>query len=73
MDLLVAGADRVDADNDYWFDHDDYRDATERGRLFGKDARNLAAASSSSTGPATGTSSTRLLTCRHCLGPSART
>jgi predicted P-loop ATPase/GTPase len=73
MDLLVAGADRVDAGkttfsvgllartggvgfkpragNDYWFDHDDYRDATERGRLFGKDARKLAAASSGDREP----------------------
>jgi predicted P-loop ATPase/GTPase len=33
------------AGNDYWFDHDDYRHATEEGRLYGKDARRLAAAS----------------------------
>jgi predicted P-loop ATPase/GTPase len=33
------------AGNDYWFDHDDYRHAVDRGRLFGKDARKLAAAS----------------------------
>jgi predicted P-loop ATPase/GTPase len=67
MNLLVAGAQRVDAGkttfstglvaytgaigfkpragNDYWFDHDDFRHAVERGRLFGKDARTLAAAS----------------------------
>ncbi|GAA0542498.1 ATPase [Halorubrum ejinorense] len=32
------------AGNDYWFDHDDYRVATDRGRLYGKDARTLAAA-----------------------------
>ncbi len=31
--------------NDYWFDHDDYRHAVTRGRLFGKDARKLADAS----------------------------
>jgi predicted P-loop ATPase/GTPase len=31
------------AGNDYWFDHDDYRDAVDQGRLFGKDARKLAA------------------------------
>jgi len=31
------------AGNDYWFDHDDYRDSVDRGRLFGKDARKLAA------------------------------
>ncbi|QIO22987.1 ATPase [Haloarcula sp. JP-L23] len=67
MNLLVAGADRVDAGkttfsvgllahtgargfkpragNNYWFDHDDFRYATEQGRLFGKDARRLADAS----------------------------
>ena len=33
------------AGNDHWFDHDDYRAATETGRLYGKDARRLAAAS----------------------------
>ncbi len=33
------------AGNDRWFHHDDYRDAVEQGRLFGKDARRLAAAS----------------------------
>ncbi|MFB6172683.1 MAG: ATPase [Haloarculaceae archaeon] len=33
------------AGNDYWFDHDDYRLAVERGRLYGKDAKRLAAAS----------------------------
>ena len=32
------------AGNDFWFDHDDYRDAVDQGRLFGKDARKLAAA-----------------------------
>ncbi|MFB6152345.1 MAG: ATPase [Haloarculaceae archaeon] len=32
------------AGNDYWFDHDDYRRAVDLGRLFGKDARKLAAA-----------------------------
>ena len=44
--------DRIDgvgykprAGNDYWFDHDDYRHAIEAGRLFGKDAERLAAAS----------------------------
>jgi predicted P-loop ATPase/GTPase len=31
------------AGNDFWFDHDDYREAVDRGRLFGKDARKLAA------------------------------
>ena len=33
------------AGNDYWFDHDDVRAATETNRLYGKDARRLAAAS----------------------------
>ena len=32
------------AGNDFWFDHDDYRIATDSGRLYGKDARTLAAA-----------------------------
>jgi len=67
MELLVAGADRVDAGktafstglcayadavgckpragNDYWFDHDDYERAIADGRLYGNDARRLAAAS----------------------------
>ncbi|WP_418286595.1 ATPase [Halorubrum sp. DTA46] len=36
------------AGNDYWFDHDDYRIATDSGRLYGKDARRLAAASTRS-------------------------
>jgi len=33
------------AGNDYWFDNDDYHLATEKGRLYGKDAKRLAAAS----------------------------
>jgi len=32
------------AGNDHWYDHDDYRRAAADGRLFGKDARRLAAA-----------------------------
>lgn len=36
------------AGNDFWFDHDDYRIATDSGRLYGKDARKLAAASTAS-------------------------
>ncbi|MFD1571449.1 ATPase [Halorubrum laminariae] len=51
--LVRALADRVGdaigvkprAGNDFWFDHDDYEIATESGRLYGKDARRLAAAS----------------------------
>ncbi|WP_181684588.1 ATPase [Halorhabdus salina] len=33
------------AGNDYWFDQDDYRRAIEASRLYGKDAKRLAAAS----------------------------
>ncbi len=33
------------AGNDYWFDHDDYRAVVPEGRLYGKDARQLAAVS----------------------------
>ena len=51
--LVASLADRVGdaigvkprAGNDHWFDHDDYRIATDGGRLYGKDARRLAAAS----------------------------
>jgi len=51
--LVASLADRVGdavgvkprAGNDHWFDHDDYRIATDAGRLYGKDARRLAAAS----------------------------
>ena len=39
------------AGNDRWFDHDDYRHAVEQGRLFGKDARRLAAASPGDLAP----------------------
>jgi predicted P-loop ATPase/GTPase len=39
------------AGNDYWFDHDDYRRAVAAGRLYGKDARRLAAASAGSFDP----------------------
>ncbi len=39
------------AGNDYWFDHDDYRRAVEAGRLFGKDAKRLAAASEPAVEP----------------------
>ncbi|MFC7134908.1 MULTISPECIES: ATPase [Salinibaculum] len=73
MNVLVAGAQRVDAGkttfsaglvaqtgavgfkpragNDYWFDHDDFRYATGKGRLFGKDARTLAKASPGQLAP----------------------
>ena len=39
------------AGNDYWFDHDDYRRAVAEGRLYGKDARRLAAASAGDVTP----------------------
>ena len=39
------------AGNNYWFDHDDYEAATEEGRLYGKDARRLAAASPGEVAP----------------------
>ncbi|WP_324662179.1 ATPase [Haloarcula sediminis] len=39
------------AGNNYWFDHDDYEKATTQGRLYGKDARRLAAASPGDTSP----------------------
>ncbi|MXR50525.1 ATPase [Halovenus sp. WSH3] len=39
------------AGNDYWFHHDDYRSAIERGTLHGKDAARLAAASPGSLDP----------------------
>jgi predicted P-loop ATPase/GTPase len=45
LDRTGAVGYKPRAGNDYWFDHDDYRHAVERGRLFGSDARRLAAAS----------------------------
>ncbi len=39
------------AGNDYWFDHDDCLDALSDGRLYGKDARRLAAASVGAPAP----------------------
>ncbi|MFC4449961.1 ATPase [Halorussus aquaticus] len=39
------------AGNDYWFDHDDYRRAVDEGRLYGKDAKRLAHASSGDFAP----------------------
>ncbi|WP_224335549.1 ATPase [Haloprofundus halobius] len=41
------------AGNDYWFDHDDYHEAVDAGRLYGKDARKLAAASAGDVDPET--------------------
>jgi len=39
------------AGNDHWYDQDDYRHATERGRMYGKDAKRLAAASAADVTP----------------------
>jgi predicted P-loop ATPase/GTPase len=41
------------AGNDYWYDHDDYRRAVDDGRLFGRDAARLAAASPGDPAPET--------------------
>jgi predicted P-loop ATPase/GTPase len=41
------------AGNDFWFDHDDVLDAVADGRLYGKDARRLAAASPGEPDPET--------------------
>ncbi|MFB6141559.1 MAG: ATPase [Halosimplex sp.] len=45
LDRLDAVGYKPRAGNDYWFHQDDYRHAVEQGRLFGKDAKRLAAAS----------------------------
>ncbi|MFB6083383.1 MAG: ATPase [Halorientalis sp.] len=45
LDYLDAVGFKPRAGNDHWFHHDDYRHAVEQGRLFGKDARRLVAAS----------------------------
>jgi len=39
------------AGNDFWFDHDDVRRAADEGRLYGKDAKRLAAASAADVTP----------------------
>ncbi len=39
------------AGNDYWYHHDDFKHASERGRLYGKDARTLAATSPGTLDP----------------------
>ncbi|WP_248906865.1 ATPase [Halocatena marina] len=51
LDYISGTGFKPRAGNDYWFDHDDYRDAIERGRLYGKDARRLAAASTTRLTP----------------------
>ncbi|AQL43864.1 ATPase [Halorientalis sp. IM1011] len=45
LDYLDAVGFKPRAGNDHWFHHDDYSHAVEQGRLFGKDAKRLAAAS----------------------------
>lgn len=45
MDRVGAHGFKPRAGNDYWFDHDDFLAAAPEGRLYGKDARRLAAAS----------------------------
>jgi predicted P-loop ATPase/GTPase len=53
--LAAAGFEPVGfkprAGNDYWFDHDDVRAAVAEGRLYGKDAARLAAASTGDPTP----------------------
>ena len=39
------------AGNGYWYDQDDYRRAVDEGRLYGKDAKKIAAANGESTPP----------------------
>ena len=39
------------AGNGYWYDQDDYRRAVDQGRLYGKDAKRIAAANDGSTPP----------------------
>jgi len=51
IERLDAVGFKPRAGNDYWFDHDDYRDAVGDGRLYGKDARRLAAASAGERTP----------------------
>jgi predicted P-loop ATPase/GTPase len=50
LSRLAAVGVKPRAGNDYWFDHDDYRRAVSEGRLYGKDADRLAAASSDACG-----------------------
>ncbi|MFD1645719.1 ATPase [Haloarchaeobius litoreus] len=44
-EYLDATGYKPRAGNDHWFDHDDYLTAVTEGRLYGKDAKRLAAAS----------------------------
>ncbi|MFC7080263.1 ATPase [Halorussus caseinilyticus] len=51
LNRLGAVGFKPRAGNDHWFDHDDYRRAVGDGRLYGKDAKRLAAASSGDFAP----------------------
>jgi predicted P-loop ATPase/GTPase len=51
IERLDAVGYKPRAGNDYWFDHNDYRRAIGGGRLYGKDAERLAAASAADVAP----------------------
>ncbi len=53
VERLGATGFKPRAGNDYWFDHADVRHAVSEGRLYGKDARRLAAASAGDPDPET--------------------
>lgn len=52
LDWLDGVGVKPRAGNDFWFDHDDVRAAVADGRLYGKDAKRLAAASAGEFDPA---------------------
>jgi len=49
--FLDATGFKPRAGNDYWFDHDDYREAVGSGRLYGKDAKRLVEAAATDALP----------------------
>lgn len=51
LSFLDATGFKPRAGNDYWFHHDDYRRAVDDGRLYGGDARKIAAASADGAAP----------------------
>ena len=51
VERLGATGFKPRAGNDYWYDHTDYRNAVEKGRLYGNDAKRLAAASPGTHAP----------------------
>jgi predicted P-loop ATPase/GTPase len=51
LEHAEAGVAKPRAGNDYWFDHDDCLAAAGEGRLYGKDARRLAAAGATGARP----------------------